>query len=142
MTSWVRTWPWIVGLLLVFVFGFVVGAVSATLPGDPRGASAAPATTDPAIAPAVPATLVIPGPKVTVGEGKYQVGVDVVAGRYKTPGPIADDALPMCTWSRNKDDSGSVESVIAGNVTQGPAVVTIRSGEFFELHGSCVWTRV
>jgi hypothetical protein len=82
------------------------------------------------------------GPATTMGSGVYQVGVDVQAGRYKTPGPPEGDVLGMCSWTRNKDDSGETESTISGGMLQGPGSVTINEGEFIELIGSCEWTRV
>ncbi len=74
----------------------------------------------------------------TIGEGNYEVGVDVQAGRYKTSVP--DDEL--CYWARNKDDSG--DSIIANELQDGPAQmsVTIKKGEFFETSGCGTWTKV
>jgi hypothetical protein len=43
-----------------------------------------------------------PGIPTTIGEGNYEVGVDVQAGRYKTSVAEGD----LCYWARNKDDSG------------------------------------
>ena len=64
----------------------------------------------------------------TFGDGTYEVGVDVVAGRYKTQGPT-DDLFKNCYWQRTKDDSGQFRSIIANGNTQGPGSVTIKAGE-------------
>jgi hypothetical protein len=51
---------------------------------------AVPAAKTDSAAPAKPA-----GPATQFGDGTYQVGVDVAAGRYKTPGPT-DDLFKNC----------------------------------------------
>jgi hypothetical protein len=68
------------------------------------------------------------------------VGVDVVAGRYKTQGPT-DDLFKNCYWQRTKDDSGQFRSIIANGNTQGPGSVTIKAGEFFQTSGGCNWAK-
>ena len=83
-------------------------------------------------APAAPATQ--------IGDGTYQVGVDMVARRYKTPGPT-DDLFKNCYWERTRDDSGQFGSIIANDNTHGPGSVTVKSGEFFQTSGGCVWTK-
>ena len=77
-----------------------------------------------------------------VSNGIYQVGVDIPAGRYKTAGPPADDIMPMCFWSRNSDDSGSLESIIANGGIEGPGSLTVNAGEFVEFSGDCTWRKV
>jgi hypothetical protein len=100
----------------------------------PTPDSAAPAQTAPAEAPPTQA-----GPATTMGDGTYQVGVDVQPGQYKTAGPERD--LP-CYWARLKDDSGAFESIIANGNPNGPSSVTINQGEFIELNGDCSWAKV
>jgi hypothetical protein len=77
-----------------------------------------------------------------MADGVCQVGVDVQGGRYKTPGPPADSVVEMCYWSRNKNDSGEFEAVIANGVLQGPGSVSVKRGEFIELSGGCAWSKV
>jgi hypothetical protein len=93
------------------------------------------AKVNPPAAPAKPT-----GPATSFGDGTYEVGVDVVAGRYKTQGPT-DDLFKNCYWQRTKDDSGQFRSIIANGNTQGPGSVTIKAGEFFQTSGGCVWAK-
>jgi len=80
--------------------------------------------------------------RTVLENGTYQVGVDVDPGRYKTAGPPKDAVLDMCTWSRNKNDSGEFDAIIANGLTQGPGSLTIKDKEFEELSGDCVWRKI
>ncbi len=89
-------------------------------------------------------TLLMPPPRGPVdqfGDGKYQVGPDVVPGQYKTAGPPDHNA--KCYWARLKDFTGSVQSVIAmqyGN--HGPDVAVIEpTDKGFETRDCGVWQR-
>lgn len=96
-----------------------------------------------AVTPAVSAAApVASGPATSVGDGTYEVGTDLVAGRYKTTGPNVSNIVPSCYWSRSKDDSGETSAIIANDNLRGPASVTIRKGEFFTASGGCKWTKV
>ncbi|MGW5633966.1 hypothetical protein [Streptomyces sp. NPDC003832] len=75
------------------------------------------------------------GPLTSIDEGTYLVGEDVKAGSYKTSGPSDS----MCYWSRNKDDSGELDSIIANDILQGPGRVTVNRGEIFETNGCDTW---
>lgn len=75
------------------------------------------------------------------GDGVYLVGTDVAAGSYKTEGPDSSDILDSCYWSRNKDDSGELDSIIANDNITGPGRVTLNTGEIFEASGDCVWVK-
>lgn len=97
-------------------------------------------------APAVPAAPAAPapaasGPASTVSDGKYQVGTDMAAGRYKTAGPSGSGALDMCYVARNRNDSGEFGAIIANQLVQGPSSVTVKKGEFAEFSGGCTWTK-
>lgn len=135
-----KTWGWIVGIIGAFVFGLVIG-----IAGGGKADTAGTTTTvtapagDGTVAEAAPPPQQPAGPATTMGNGTFQVGVDVQPGQYKTPGP--DGGLP-CYWARRKDDSGSFESIIANGVPQGPSSLTINQGEFIELSGGCDWTKV
>lgn len=99
-------------------------------------------TTPPApVAPAVPAAPVETGPATTVSDGTYEVGVDLAAGRYKTPGPDGSGALDMCYVARSSNDSGELDSIIANDIAQGPSSVTVKKGEFAKFSGGCTWTK-
>ena len=88
----------------------------------------APGATQPA-APTPP-----PAAPVTFGNGTHQVGVDIRAGTYRTPGPERS----YCFWrrlDRNQEwiDFGS---------SSGPIVVVIRSTDWgFESSGCKPWKR-
>lgn len=111
-------------------------STSSTQATIPTVAAAVPAAkTNPQAVPAKPA-----GPATQIGDGTYQVGVDMAAGRYKTPGPT-DDLFHNCYWERNRDDSGQFGSIIANGNTQGPGSVTVKAGEFFQTSGGCTWTK-
>ena len=96
------------------------------------GAVPAAQTNAPA-APAQPA-----GPTTHVGDGTYEVGVDMAAGRYKTTG---DGSIGICYWERAKDDSGDLGSIISNDLFRGPGSVTVKNGEFAKLSGGCTWTK-
>jgi hypothetical protein len=137
----VRNWPWILGMVVLAVL--ILGAVAyATDPNASAGSSrdtpasgtSASRTPAPAAKPA--------GPARAMDGGVYQVGVDVWSGRYKTPGPPADDSIGWCYWARHSDDSGTIEAIIANGNIEGPGSVTVRRGEFVEVSGGCTWTRV
>jgi hypothetical protein len=161
-----RPWAIILWVLLGLIF---LGSLRSALAGDNPNTTAAPAPTvtktiteeapDPEPQPTATVTVTAkpktePKPTVTVtakpkadngpstelGEGTYEVGKDVKAGRYKTTVP--DDSL-NCYWARLKDDSGSFKSIIANaNANPGARVsVTIKNGEFFENTGCGDWKR-
>lgn len=141
----VRNWPWILGMVVLATL--ILGAVAyVTDPNASAGSTrettdtSAPGTST--SEPPAPAAANPPGPARTMDGGVYQVGVDVRAGRYKTPGPPADDSNGWCYWARHADDSGAIESIIANGNTEGPGSVTVRRGEFVEVTGGCTWTRV
>lgn len=143
---------WLAGLLAVLWLGSCMAYAGA---GDDTAAAPAPG-------PTVTETVEVPGasatetvtakpaaPKSTkpaapepaeLGEGTYEVGVDVDAGRYKTTVP--GDSL-NCYWERTKDDSGDFGSIIANdNADPGARVsVTIKRGEFFTSNGCGDWAR-
>lgn len=136
-----KRWPWILGIIGALLLGIIIGnagnpnsgsnsareTVTVRVPADAAtGAETAPA----------PAQA---GPATSMGNGTYQVGVDVQPGQYKTAGP--ESSLP-CYWARLKDDSGQFDAIIANGTPQGPGSVTINDGEFVELSGGCTWNKV
>jgi hypothetical protein len=79
------------------------------------------------------------GPLTQFSAGTFEVGTDIKAGKYKTTGPDKSGSWPSCYWARNKDSSGSFESIIANDNIEGPGTVTVNAGEVFQASGSCVW---
>ncbi|GAA1855296.1 hypothetical protein GCM10009714_40630 [Microlunatus capsulatus] len=74
----------------------------------------------------------------TIGEGTFIVNDDIRPGRYKAR---ASDGS-SCYWARLKDDTGEADSIIANNITEGSAVVTIsKSDGAFETNGCTPWVR-
>lgn len=154
-----RRWPWIVAVPVAFFIGVGVGGVggdttpvASTLqptirePGPTVTVTAppAPAVTVTAKPAAAPKPKAKPKPKAAAtfpGDGTYVVGADIKAGTYRSkPGP---DGLGMCIWQRLSDTSGELDAVIAGDISQGPVTVTIKSGdEAFQTNGCDTWERV
>lgn len=82
-----------------------------------------------AVAPPVPA-----GPATTISStgGVYEVGVDIVAGKWKTSGE------GKCYWSRKKNDDS--QDIISNHYQAGPAAVSVKAGELFETQNCGTWT--
>ncbi|MDN5919551.1 MAG: hypothetical protein L0I76_31370 [Pseudonocardia sp.] len=88
-----------------------------------------------------------PGPAPVAGPigdgftaGVRLVGPDFPPGAYSTSGPATDSALDVCYWARLSDTSGEFDALIANDVVQGPAVVTVEADDVaFETTGGCVW---
>jgi hypothetical protein len=78
-----------------------------------------------AAAPAGPATTI-----ASVG-GVYEVGVDIVAGKWKAPGE------GKCYWSRKTNDDS--QDIIDNHYQAGPAAVVLKSGELFETQNCGTW---
>ena len=80
------------------------------------------------------------GPKTTFGDGTYLVGTDIAPGSYKTTGP-RPSTVPNCYWARMKNDSGSLNSIIANDNTEGATRITVNNGEYLMV-GGCDFTKV
>ncbi|MFD9340227.1 hypothetical protein [Streptomyces sp. NPDC060049] len=78
------------------------------------------------------------GPLTTVGPGTYLVGEDMKAGTYKTAGP-SSSSIPNCYWSRNTNDSGEFNAIIANGTPDGQSRVTVKKGEVFTTSGCTAW---
>ncbi|WP_156934829.1 thermonuclease family protein [Pseudonocardia spinosispora] len=82
-------------------------------------------------------------PAKAISDGTYVVGTDIEAGTYRTAGPDETALIKMCSWSRRKDTSGEIGSVIATNIAQGPTTVTIKpTDRAFESRGCTPWNRL
>jgi hypothetical protein len=66
-------------------------------------------------------------------DGTYEVGVDIVPGRYKTAGGDS------CYWARLKSDDDT--EIIANDLGAGPRTVNIRAGEYFKSQRCGVWSK-
>jgi hypothetical protein len=86
-----------------------------------------------------PTTTQPPGPKTQVTNGTFQVGTDIVAGRWKTDGP-GSGSLGSCYWERERNDSGDFSAIIANDNISGPTSITVSAGEFVKFDGGCAWS--
>ncbi len=114
-----------------------------TAPPTTRRATAT--TTEDTVADTTPTTAVPTTPPTTEPafriqfvEGTYRIGIDLPAGTYRT------DGGPFCFWARLSSLSGTADSVIASENTNGAAAtVTIpASDNAFYTSGCAVWTSV
>lgn len=82
------------------------------------------------------------GPVDTITvDGTYEVNIDVNAGTWKATVP--SDSLG-CYWEREKDETGSMDSILANDTVSagGHATVTIKkSDKAFKTQGCGTWTR-
>jgi hypothetical protein len=115
--------------------------VTVSIPGEP---GAEVTVTEPPVtvtAPPAPAkTVTAPPPQAAAaisGDGTYEVGVDIKAGKYKTTGGEG------CYWARLKNLDGDFDSIIANEFANGPQTVTIKkSDKGFKSSNCGDWTRV
>ncbi|MGH3836036.1 MAG: hypothetical protein ACRDSF_10075 [Pseudonocardiaceae bacterium] len=129
------------GLLLAFVIAIVANlAIIAMLAnsGEPASTATAHAQEQPRPVPvAQPATANL---ATTFGEGKFLVGTDIAPGTYQTTG---ESGSLDCYWERLKDTSGATDSIIANNLGEGSATVTIhKSDAAFQTRWCNTWSKV
>lgn len=143
-----RRWPWAVGgLALGLLTGGALGttAFPAVSPPVERTITiAAPAPPPEIITVTVPAPTPEPtaaapaGPLTTFGDGVWEVGVDIAAGKYKTTGTDSYG----CYYARLQHNDGSISDIIGNGFGQGPVTVTIKDTDgYFETSGCVDWTR-
>jgi hypothetical protein len=160
-----RRWPFAVGgLLLGLLIGGAGAATASTTATTQAGAPVSAPTTVTVTAPAPPpetVTVTAPAPApetVTVqaapppapapspaepatgiGDGVWEVGVDVAPGKYKTTGTNSFS----CYYARLKSNDGSLGDIIDNNLSEGPMTVTIKGSDgYFESTGCNDWTKV
>jgi hypothetical protein len=120
---------------------------SSTTPptAPPTTRRAASATTEGTVAPTTPPTAAPTTPpttepplRVQFGPGTFRIGIDLPAGTYRT------DGGQYCFWARLSSLSGTPDSVIAGeNTNGGPATVTIApTDNAFATDGCALWLTV
>jgi hypothetical protein len=155
-------WKVTLGVAAGFILGLAVGAgqgasagatdtaataTAAPAPADTTPVASAPAPVTPvpaapAYTPPAPApTPVQAGPLTSFDDGVYEVGVDIEAGKYKTPGPATTDILDSC-YMEVGDGSGSLQGIDQNDNLTGPGVVTLKAGKVFKVSGGCTWTKV
>jgi len=107
------------------------GGSSADTVADTRPpTTSAPVTTPPTAPPTTQPPL-----RVQFGPGTYRIGIDLPAGTYRTEG--GQD----CFWVRLSSLSGTADSVIAGDHTEGAAatVVVVPGDTAFSTAGCAAW---
>lgn len=124
----------------VLLLSFVAVACIAIITPSTSSTSSRPDAVGPQAAAPAPQPA---GPTASFGDGTYRVGPghDIMPGQYRTPGSGAAGVLDSCYWERNANDSGTLEAIIANDNFNGPASVTVRSGEYFKVSGGCTWTK-
>ncbi|MEA2932967.1 MAG: hypothetical protein QOI56_1752 [Actinomycetota bacterium] len=105
-----------------------------TTPAPTEG-TVAPTTPPPTAPDTSPPPTTPPRPQVEFGAGTYRIGIDLPAGTYHTEGGRS------CFWARLSSLSGTADSVIEGESTNGgPATVTIPPTDAaFTTSGCALW---
>lgn len=124
----------------VVVVLFCALAITVMSPNDKPTTTATTTTTAPSNPPvkaAPPATKkpIIP----QIGEGEFEVGKDVTAGKYKTAG-AADGMVPLCSFSVKNSQGTYVDSGLVDGLTE-PAYVTLKAGQTFKTSGCKAWIK-
>lgn len=74
------------------------------------------------------------------GSGIFEIGGDKNPGTYKTTGPSGSRS--SCYYAVLSSPNGSgIDNIIDNNNIQGPGIVTLRAGQYFETNGCSEWTR-
>lgn len=68
------------------------------------------------------------------GDGLFEVGEDIKAGQYKTPGGTFNCYYAILGSSNTSD-------ILDNNNVEGPAIVTLRAGQYFQTSGCEQWKR-
>lgn len=114
-----RKWPWIVGIVVAFLFGIAVSGGSKTSTTSAAGGVsttqtvtvAAPApqqAAEPAVAEAPAAQS---GPKTSFGDGTWVVGEDIVPGTYKSAGAQAG-IMELCSVTTHSDENADSNTTL------------------------------
>lgn len=123
------------GVVAGLLVGVLIGSAGSTQAASANGTAALPV--QPAReAPALPA-----GPRTSFTDGTYEIGADVVPGKYKTPGPADDNILGTC-YMEVGDGTSGIGGILENDNLTGPGVVTLPKGKIFKVKGNCTWTRV
>ncbi len=144
-----KKWPYVLGgVAAVIVLGSAInggGKSSPTVGVQPSGSgvvNAQPADQAKSLPAQAPAAAAAPaGPGTAMGAGTYEVGPDIVPGRYKTKGSGREGFFGSCYFQRSRNDSGEFDSIISNDFFQGPGSVTVKKGEFLKLTGDCEWAK-
>lgn len=130
----------VLGLLVIVVLG-LCGGLLFQLSGDdkPKPVIISPSATTARV---VPSTQVKKASAPTIGEGTWEVGVDVQPGKYKTAG--ANDSISgLCYWDvrKNNEEGDFVSQGVIDSKLE-PGRVTLVKGQFFKTSGCQDWVSV
>jgi hypothetical protein len=122
---------------LCVIGGIALGGIGVDPGSAPRGVVPGPSVIKP------PADTSGAGiSKANIGEGIWEVGVDVKAGKYKTDG-AQDASIPMCYWDlRTGSETGDFVDQGVVNSPEAPGRVTLKKGQFFKTSGCKPWQPV
>lgn len=73
---------------------------------------------------------------VPPGDGIYAIGEDIDPGTWRTQGGAGS-----CYYAILSSVDGSFGSIDDNNITEGPAIVSLSSGKYFEVRGCAEWRR-
>lgn len=107
----------------------------ATMIGAASGAFC-PATTPAELPAAQPVPATPSGPASELSDGTWEVGVDALPGKYKSPGNTT------CYWARLRRNDGGAGDIVQNNFSSGPQTVTLKAKEFFQSQRCGSWTKV
>lgn len=132
----------IIGIIVsIVVFSATMNAVSTAVGTPPAVSSGASVVVPPAAYPTLPPVPPAPsGPltEIPTNGGVFEVGTDIVPGKYKTEGPAGFG----CYYARLQNNDGSLRDIIDNNNTDGPATVTIKESDgYFETSGCKPWVK-
>lgn len=106
----------------------------------------APARNAPTAPPAIPIpTASSPaGPITTIRAGTYEVGTgpgQVPAGRYRASGPDGTNAIG-CYYSRLRRNDGSLDDIIANNISAGQALLNVAPSDGYVEVSGCTFEKI
>ncbi|MBT2392322.1 hypothetical protein J7E87_23595 [Streptomyces sp. ISL-1] len=83
--------------------------------------------------------------EATANTPDYEDPLDALDDEYLDPGTYTSmgpaDGSSGCYWARMSDASGDSSSILANDMTEGRAIVTLNEGEFFKTSGCKPWTK-
>lgn len=128
----------LIGGAVFLVALIVIAGVSGK--NDPAPASSAKTSAAPAVA-AKATEEAATSPSGSFDAGTYEVGTgadQIAPGKYKSTGP---DGSGICYFARLKTSDGSMGDIIANELSQGPAVMTVKASDGFVKISGCTFVK-
>ena len=156
MSTYTRGRSLLAGSVIAAVSAFAGCAVGNASSSDaPTTAVSAPASTithtetvyapaptlDQAPAPLPDEPQAAAGPLTEFGDGTWEIGVDIVPGKYKSAGP---DNGGVCFAQTEKEGNDALGDIAKQDVSQGPMTFTIpaKGVKIFKTNGCQTWKKV